>query len=235
MARQQARQQNLNTFVGGLNTEANILSAPENTILEGDNVEVLRNGSARRRRSLDIEQEGNYSRDSFGEDLLAQNAISVHKWSSVDGDDTLNFIVIQIGGVLYFHKAGSPVLSESIMGSISLNPIRTHSDYTKEPIDADSGRGKLFIVNKYISPCYIEYDQETQKFRGVKITLLVRDLDGIEENEEAPEIFEGSDVTPPLPAPFYPGPRLGYADIIDQLGSEYDFSPFNPIIPPGAF
>jgi hypothetical protein len=235
MPRQLTRQQSLNTFVAGLNTESNPLLAPENSISAGDNVEILRNGTARRRRSLDLEQLGNFSRTQIPAVSLANYAITVHKWESVDGDDTLNFFVIQIGHSLYFHKAGAPVLSESILGSIDLNPIKVSDDFFKYPIESASGKGKLFIVSRKISPAYIQYNRDTGVFEGVKITLLVRDIEGIPEDIEAPVVFSDEDAQPPEPFPYYPGNPIEVADIIANLINTGNFSQFVPISIPGAF
>jgi hypothetical protein len=203
-------------------TEVNPLAYPDNALIAGDNIDILRNGSAKRRRALDIEGAGLFSTSTWAESVIEQSAISVHEWSSVDGDATLNFHVIQVGGTLLFHRSGEDVLSLSIMGKIDLAPIRTHEDFYKEPIDSDSGKGKLFIVGKYISPAYIEYDKETNTFRGVKLTLKIRDIDGIPEDTEAPEVF-GDTVTPP------PDDDLNlpdYTDILDLINNPGDFAPY---------
>ncbi len=228
MPRQQARKQNLNTFVKGLVTEVNPLAYPDNTLVEGDNIDILRNGSAKRRRSLDIEGLGLFSTTTWTEERLKESAISTHKWTSVDGDDNLNFLVLQVGNLLIFHKSGEDVLSLSVVGGIDLTPIRTTEDFHKEPIDSDSGKGKLFIVGRYISPAYIQYDKESNVFTGVKLTLKVRDVDGIDEDAESPELF-GDVITPPDPGTIE---VPDYTDIIDALTNSGDFSPFFTISVP---
>lgn len=233
MPRQQARQQSLNTFVAGLNTESNPLLSPENSITAGDNVEILRNGTARRRRSLDLEELGNFSTSTIQEETLKKGAVTVHKWASVDGDDTLNFFVIQVGATLYFHKAGEAVLSSSILGSLNLGPIKAREDFDAFPIESDSGKGKLFLVSRGISPCYIQYNRDTGVFEGVKITLLVRDLSGIPEDIEAPIVFSDEAAQPPEPFPYFPGNPLELADIIATAIDTQNFSPFTAINFPG--
>jgi len=193
--RQEARKQFFN-FVGGLNTEASPLTFPENTAKDLSNVDLDRDGSLRRRRGMDFEVGGGYSTTTFTDAVLNGLAVSTHEWISVGGNDTQNFLVVQIGGVLYFHKLGADVLSTSVIGSIDLAPIRTHADYDKEVVSADSAKGKLFVVNKYLSPSYIQYDADTNAFTGVKLTIKIRDIDGIDEQVTSPLVF-GDDVTPP--------------------------------------
>jgi hypothetical protein len=138
-----------------------------------------------------------YSDEEFDPTLLAESAVTVHEWQSVQGDDSLNFLVIQIGHYLYFHNLGNDSVSSSYLGKIDLTPIRIGDavDHTA-PISAAAGKGKLFIVSRGISPAYISYDKDTQSFTGVKLTLKVRDIDGIPEDDESPPVF-GDDVTPP--------------------------------------
>lgn len=196
MARQATRK-NVITFIGGLNTEASPLSFPENAAKALDNVDLDRDGSIRRRRGLEYETSHQMSENTFTEEVLSTYATTVHEWESVQGDDSLNFLVIQIGHFLYFHNLGGDAISSTYMGKIDLTPIRIDETYDHaSPISAASGKGKLFIVSKGLSPSYIEYNKDAGTFRGVKLTLKVRDLDGIPEDEESPPVF-GDNVTPP--------------------------------------
>ena len=194
MPRQQARKQLLN-FVGGLNTESSPLLFPENTAKAIDNVDLRRDGSVKRRRGINYESLGVFSSASFTDAELDGKAITVHEWKSVQGDDSLNFSLLQVGGTLYFHTLGATVLSGAYLGSISLSAIQVRTDYEDYPISSAVGKGKLFIVSRGISPAYIQYDTDTETFTGVKLTLKVRDIDGIEEDRDSPVVF-GSEVTP---------------------------------------
>ncbi len=196
MPRQEQRKQFLN-FVAGLNTESSPLVFPPNTAKSLDNIDLLRDGSIKRRRGLDFEAGGAYSTTKFTDAVLSPLAISAHEWDSVDGDDTQNFLVIQVGGTLYFHTKGADVFSTSVIGSIDLDPIKTNLNFANEAIDTAFAKGKLFVVGRGISPAYIEYDADGNFFRGVKITLKIRDIDGIEEDTESPLLFGGPDIQPP--------------------------------------
>ena len=215
MPRQQGRQQFLN-FVGGLNTESSPLTFPQGTAKALDNVDLNRDGSIERRRGLDFEIGGAYSTTSFTNQYLDNRAITRHEWVSVNGDDSLNFAVIQVGGTLYFHKLGADVLSLSVIGSIDLDPIKIHADFIKEPISTDSAKGKLFVVNKLMSPAYIQYDSDTGEFTGVKLTIKIRDMDGISEQVSSPVLF-GDEITPPQ-------------EVVDPIDDIFDtLNPFDPV------
>lgn len=234
MARQLVRKQNLKTFVGGLQTEVNPLAYPDNSLVSGDNIDILRNGTARRRRSLDIEAGGGFSSKEYSENEYRTYAITTHEWRSVGGDDTLNFTVIQVGSTLNFHKAGDQAVSLSHVGSINLLPIANNGNIYYEPMHTDYGRGKLFVVSRYMSPCYIQYDTERGVFQAVKITPRIRDLVGINEEIESPILIEG-EITPPMPDA-RPYPFYDPNDVLENITDPNDVAPFIPTInPPNPF
>jgi hypothetical protein len=192
-----AQRKNVATFVGGLNTEASALTYPENAAKALDNLDLDRDGSLRRRRGLDYEILYSLSVTDVPAAILDTAAITSYEWESVDGDDSLNFLAVQIGRFLHFHDLGSDSLSTSYLGYIDLTPISISTTAAHEaPLSMASGKGKLFVVSTGISPAYISYDPDTNDFTGVKLTLRVRDMDGLVEDEDAPPVF-GEDITPP--------------------------------------
>lgn len=234
MARQLVRKQNLKTFVGGLQTEVNPLAYPDNSLVSGDNIDILRNGTTRRRRSIDIEAGGGFSTREYSESEYSKLAITTHEWRSVGGDDTLNFTVIQIGSTLNFHKAGAEALSLSHVGAIDLLPIANSGGIHYEPMHTDYGRGKLFVVSRYMSPCYIQYVKDREVFQAVKITPRIRDLVGISEEIESPILIEG-EITPPMPDAL-PYPFFDPNDVLENITDPNDFAQFIPTInPPSPF
>lgn len=193
MPRQAARKQVLN-FVGGLITEASPLTFPENTAKDLDNVDLNRDGSVRRRRGINFEALGKYSSDTWSSNEMEEWAISVHEWKSVGGNDELNFLVVQVGRDLLFYQLGATVLSTTFIGRIQIVNIANSTDYDLYPISATAGKGKLFIVSRAINPSYIEYDEDSNTFDIVQLTLKVRDIDGIDEDGPTTPIggFDGS-------------------------------------------
>ena len=211
-------------FVAGLNTESSPLVFPENTAKSLDNVDLQRDGSIKRRRGIDFETGGAYSTTTFTEADLENFAVSTFEWTSVGGDDSLNFMVIQVGGVLYFHDLGGSALSTSIIGSLDFDPIKLDDTFTSEIFDYDSAKGALFVVGRSISPAYIKYDADTNRFRGVKITVKIRDTDGIDE-------AVGSPIADPSSPPGT-DPEDDFGDVPDFTEDPDDITPFIPIPPP---
>lgn len=176
MPRQLTRTQSLNTFSGGLNTEANPLAFPEGTLKDADNVDVLRNGTARWRRSLAFEEGGNFPDRNFSPTDMTDKAISSHEWLSVENQDSLNFHVVQVGSLLLFHQKGTDKLSASYVGQVNLGPSGAQDAW-----DMVSGQGKLFVVSKNLDPFYVSYDVDTNTFSTTTLNLKVRDVDGIDD------------------------------------------------------
>lgn len=198
MPRAQQTRQFLN-FVGGLNTEASPLVFPENTAKDLDNVDLLRDGSIKRRRGMDFETSGAYSTTTFSESVFENDAISAHEWTSVGGDDSLNFMVLQVGKDLFFHNLGDTALSTGVIGSLDMTSLSIDSTFNTEVIDASSAKGVLFIVGRKIEPAYIQYDSDANEFTGVTMTLKIRDTDGIDEDATTDEFDDFDIVIPPLP------------------------------------
>lgn len=196
---QQASKVYLN-FSGGLVTEVNPMVFPENTCKEIDNVDLQRQGFIQRRLGLEFEAGNAYSGDSWTQSEIETIAITKHEWRSVNGTGNLNFLVVQMGGTIYFYNLGADLISSAPIGKISLETIRTADDYELFPIDTSSGKGLLFIVGRKISPAYITYNEEDNTFIGTKLTLKIRDIDGLMEDEESPSVF-GDTITPD-PTPF---------------------------------
>jgi len=180
----QGAKKNFLNFVKGLNTEANPLNYPEGTAKDLDNVDLLRDGSLKRRRGLDFESSAVKSAETFNESDIKTKAISAHKWYSVNGNGNLNFLVVQIGSTLYFHDLGNSVLSQGILGKIDFTTLKVNDNFDLYTVDTSYGRGKLFVVSRYISPFYVEYDESTGIFQGHKLTLKMRDMQGLSLDDE---------------------------------------------------
>lgn len=197
MPRAQQTRQFLN-FVGGLNTESSPLVFPEGTAKDLDNVDLNRDGSLKRRRGMNFEALGAYSTTTFSESNLEDDAISAHEWTSVGGDDSLNFLVLQVGKDLFFHRLGDTALSTGIIGTLDMTNLSIDTDFNTEPVDAASAKGVLFIVGRSITPAYIEYDADANEFTGVTLTLKIRDVEGIDEEATTSEFDDFDIVIPPL-------------------------------------
>jgi hypothetical protein len=211
---QQASSKVYLNFAGGLITQANPMVYPENTCKDIDNIDLERQGQIKRRLGLEFESGAYSSSSEWTEEQLSTYAVSKFEWRSVNGTGTINFLVVQVGGDLLFYNLGNDIISNSPIGKISLYTVRTAEDYYLYPFDCASGKGKLFVVGRKISPVYIQYDEGTNTFTGAKITIKIRDFEGIDESVDSPDLF-GDDITPD-PTPYVDQVNQ---DILDALAA----------------
>lgn len=109
----------LNTFVGGLVTEASPLTFPENSSLDEVNFELLRNGSRRRRLGFDLEQ--GYSAQSTTARVPSSNNLALrwHLWKNVGGIAGREYLVFQVGNTIKLYDAGVSPLSDGLIDTFT--------------------------------------------------------------------------------------------------------------------
>ena len=178
---------NFNNFGSGITTEANPVAFPENSAKTLTNVILNRDGTVFRRPGIDLEN--NARRSGRTQGTAAQtNAVSVHKWEAVNGNGELDFIVVQWGGYLRVHDTagGEFNSSSSVKAEWSYEPLKidTTDSWLTELIDGTSGSGRFFGCSKAISPFYIEYDESGDSFTVNKLSLRIRDVDGLDETND---------------------------------------------------
>lgn len=169
-------------FVGGLNTEAGYLSFPENNWKEGDNVIPAIDGSLSRREAIDMEQAAKW----IVSDVPDYFATGAFVWRNVGGDGDKSIVVVQVGRTLRMYDYSSV---ETITKETPDYPVITLTRAATNPsLDesisasfASDGSGILLVTSSATEPCYIKYSTETSTLTKVDITILVRDLSGIDD------------------------------------------------------
>ena len=171
------QQAEVNTFVGGLITEASPLNFPENFSREEENFVLKRDGTRSRRLGMDFEE--NYIKvdadisfvSSDQEDLGS----SLFTWEGPGGDDELEFLVVQVGNTLHFYNTTEPFLSQDGALSIVYNVSSdVTSDYTYAVID-----GRLVVGTTDQEVPIITYTSGV--FQRDKHRVTSRDLWGVED------------------------------------------------------
>ena len=107
---------------GGLNTEVSPLNAPEATTVDELNMEIMRDGSRRRRRGIRQEIGGIPYSQSEAEvigDLGVFSRANVYQWDSPGGDTSRTIQVVKIGGTLHFYN------DDEILSANKLFPLWT--------------------------------------------------------------------------------------------------------------
>jgi len=177
----------LNQFVRGLITEATALTFPENASYDELNMELLRNGSRRRRRGIKREA-GTQPLPTYGSiglsiDDVARAEVTMYKWESVGGDPDLNLVVLQFGRYLAFFDASVSPMSAGMRSEIiDLNTYSASSDIPGvAKCQFTAGKGMLFVASPEIQPLYIKYEARTATLTPLSINLLIRDFEGLDD------------------------------------------------------
>lgn len=168
-------------FTKGLVTEFSALNFPENAATDTDNCDYTIIGNVTRRLGIANELNGvsnGIPRTGF--------ALSDYKWDNAGGDGNTQFVVRQVGPVLFFYKSSSatdlaPLSNQQIASSVDLNNFVALSgsvDNTKECQYSD-GNGYLFVYHPSCNPLYVTYDPVGGTVTGTLISIRVRDFIGL--------------------------------------------------------
>jgi hypothetical protein len=188
---QELKQTAVNSFVKGLITEASPLTYPENASVDELNCSLHRTGVRSRRKG--IEHETNFVLSSFT--FSPGTLVHTSTWKNVSGISGSEFLVIQIGGTLYFYdKANIPISATEKSFSVNLNTFNAGNGKSTSEFrfSGTSVNGNFVVVSEAIESFYIEYDVDTDTISTTQINPRVRDFEwqgdvsGYGENISAP-------------------------------------------------
>lgn len=169
----------VNQFTGGLNTDTTELTTPENSSTDELNFDLLKEGTRRRRRGMDLESATVTTLDLDGPTMFVGN----HRWANVAKQGGVNFEVIQTGSTLRFYDSSNSTLVNGEKAfTVDLNdfkaPSATRTDLVG--VSASSGKGALFVAGEAIRPFYIQYDPLTDTITTTELSLKIRDFDQLD-------------------------------------------------------
>lgn len=195
---QQFTQKAVNTFVGGLITEAGELTFPPNASIDELNCDLNRDGSRRRRLGIEFEDSYSLLPTSFTDGLTT----SINYWENVSGEAGLHYVVLQRGSTLYFYIDGVEPLSgngvtisdvSSTIYTVDLTTFqKTGGSASTEVVECASYNGDLIVASPEINTFYIVRDPDDGTFTETQISFRVRDFSW---QGEKTEYFDG-DATP---------------------------------------
>ena len=200
MPRISSESKHLFTFVKGLITEATGVTYPENSMVDGDNVDIGISGICKRRKGLDFEEEYSLSTPTFSASTIQSEAITIHEWKSINGIGSLNYWVMQVGTTLYIGSLSTPALSDGYIGTVDLDtlsstyqsslglvvtsPFILDTNLAKlNPMDSSYGKGRIFFTNKYMNPFYLELNEAGTSISLHMVVVLERDFEGVDDGE----------------------------------------------------
>lgn len=185
-----------NNFTQGLITEFTAMNFPENAITEGDNCVFSELGFVTRR--LGMNYENSFQVHSMASLTANPNTLNEFKWTSVSEDGATTFLVQQVGDKIFFFavlsngalsankKTFSVDLSTFAVGGASAVTI------SQKLCQFASGKGFLFVVHPSCDPFYIEYTAATDSISTNRITIKIRDFEGVEDGYEIDERRTGN-------------------------------------------
>ena len=175
------------SFNKGLMTEANPINFPEGFAYDISNLELEVNGTAKRRKGIDLEQGYILSTDTFDYETIRSDGVSMHEWKAAGKDGSTDFIVVRITNSLYIYRAVG-VVSTSLVTKIDISGTSLSPLSTSQKLNTAHGKGYFFFTNSYTSPSYIEYDDVEQTFTLTSPEIKIRDTAGVREVDGTSDI-----------------------------------------------
>lgn len=173
MPRQQSAVE-LNTFVGGLITEASPLTFPANASRDEDNFILNRDGSRSRRLGMDLED--GYQVLDTGITVPTNGVLgtSSFKWNNAGGISFRTLVVIQVGQLVSIYDTQFTPLSSGLIAQYSYDPSLASNRFSYANVD-----GMLVVCTGAVTV-------DVLRFNGTNITkesktLKVRDLFGVQD------------------------------------------------------
>lgn len=170
-------------------TEATGLNFPEGAVTESLNTRFLWTGAAQRRLGIDIESQG----ETTAYDPTTDGVVHEFVWQAVSNIGGFTFLVVQVGVNIYFFEmtTNASLSAGKIPHSIDLRNYKAPGagDIKDFPASFASGAGFLFVTHPNCDPVLVKFDSIDNKFKIAKVTVLVRDFDGVQDNlsvEEQP-------------------------------------------------
>lgn len=177
-----------NSFVGGLVTEANALTFPENAAFDLDNLVLDGKGDLAVRLGLDFEAGYSLSSYTTNFSVSQDKAFRTFEWRNVAKDGDTNFLVVQLGDTLRFYNlAADPISGDEKSFTVDLNLFKINTTVGSVVCDMASGNGLLFVVAEDVKPFYVKYTTATDTIVATEIGIRIRDTDGIDDGLDPDE------------------------------------------------
>lgn len=173
---QSISQKPVNTFVGGLVTEASPLTFPENASVDELNCDLKRTGVRSRRRGIEFEED--FTLSSF---TVAKGSL-VHEltWENVSKETGVEFLVLQVGAILYFYDKSSVPLSGGVKSSVvNLNSFSAGNGLvvSEHRISGSSINGQFVLCSPAIETIVLSFDTTTEVISSQQINPKIRDFE----------------------------------------------------------
>lgn len=178
----------VNTFVGGLITEASPLTFPANASLDEDNFVLNRDGSRQRRLGMDFEI--NYVSVPTSVTVPSDGNIATTsvRWNNAGGNPDKSLIVVQIGNHLkVFDTSYTPISAYQIFDKV-FDDVGVNTPFSYATVDGTlvvvTGRKQISVM-KYVGGIVSMSDS----------ILYIRDQFGVTDIVDGVNLRQGTGVT----------------------------------------
>lgn len=172
------------TFVKGLITEASPLAYPENSSTDEDNCVLTRKGNRSRRLGIGYEENFRMSLFEAPMDEISQYAFKEYRWESVSNKANINFLVQQVGTILYFYDLSTDTISDhqkSFVVDMDQYVVPGTTFPGSNEVFFAAGYGYLFVAGERFEPFVCEYSEEDDTIVSEPVVIKIRDFDGVDD------------------------------------------------------
>jgi len=167
-----------NNFSKGLITEATGLNFPDNAVTEAYNTVFEKIGRVRRRLGIDVESGAETQAYEDSDGVLREFV-----WQSVANTGGFTFLVMQVGFDIQFYELTvDSALSAGVQpAAVDLRDFQAagSTNINNVPASFAAGAGYLFVAHPNCDPILVRFNAEDNVFEVAKITLLIRDFEGV--------------------------------------------------------
>ncbi|MCA9381013.1 hypothetical protein KC678_02005, partial [Candidatus Dojkabacteria bacterium] len=188
MARQRKAVQH-NNLIGGINSDSNPLTFPENSLIQDLNFDIEKDGTRKRRLGFDMEYAGTIINTGITRDSSKKPAYSEFIWENPNNNPKEKILVVQYAYKIFFFRITSYTISTSLISTITL-PTSIYDvviDFTN--------------IGEYLIITYKNTNIQILTYNGTTISseivpLYVRDFWGVyAENSSGLSFVEPSTIT----------------------------------------
>lgn len=162
----------VNSFIGGLVSDANALTFPPNASLDEVNMVLNSDGSRNRRLGMDFENSS--VEVTTGVSFNNSPAHTTFKWENVGGDPGKNLLVVQFGNEIKFFDFDNMPLSSSVIYTHTFEPSSNTQLYSYTSVD-----GVLVVATGLKEITKFIYEEGAITVEADY--LRIRDLFGVED------------------------------------------------------
>lgn len=165
---------NVKNFVGGIITDGNPLTFPDNASLSERNMVLNIDGTRSRRFGMSFEEDYQVIEATGLKVPKSGIEFSTFKWDNVAGDASKVFIVVGVANKVFVFDSSVEPLSAGLIHTEELSEVSNRISFA-------SVDGILVMACSNPEVYFLRYELETKTVIGGKFNLQIRDTFGVED------------------------------------------------------